>query len=191
MKTYATLCAALGLLSACVTSAPYHYYVLNPQPPGAGEARKASAGQVTLRVSVPSLVDRPEMVLNSSAEGVIVLEHERWAAPLTDLMTQTLAQDIERRRGDLLVAGQDVVFASGPAIKIIVNVVQMSVRRTGQASIETQWRIVGVRTGKDQVGGEVFSAPLRQDDYAGVAQALSEALGLFADRLVAQISLVE
>ena len=191
MKIYATVCAALGLLSACATSAPYHYYILNPQPPGASEVRKASAGQVALRVSLPSLVDRPEMVLNSSAQGVIVLEHERWAAPLTDLMTQTLAQDIERRRGDLLVVGQNLVFASGPAFKISVNVLQMSVHRTGQASIETQWRIVGVRTGKDEVGGEVFSATLRQDDYAGVAQALSEILGLLADRLVAQISLAE
>jgi uncharacterized lipoprotein YmbA len=131
------------------------------------------------------------MVLNTSAEGVLVLEHERWAAPLTDLVTQALAQDLERRRGDLLVTGHGAVRASGPAIGVMVTVVQMTVRKSDKASIEAHWRIVGMRTGKEELGGAVFSAPLRQDDYASVAQALSECLALLADRLVAEIPKVE
>ncbi len=131
------------------------------------------------------------MVLNTTAEGVTVLEHERWAAPLTDLVTQTLAQDIERRRSDLLVAGRGAVLASGSGIQMTVTVLQMTVRRNGKASIETHWRLLGVRSGKDEVGGEVFSSPLQQDDYASVAHALSDCVALLADRLVAELPKVE
>jgi uncharacterized lipoprotein YmbA len=73
----------------------------------------------------------------------------------------------------------------------MVTVVQMTVRKSDKASIEAHWRIVGMRTGKEELGGAVFSAPLRQDDYASVAQALSECLALLADRLVAEIPKVE
>jgi uncharacterized lipoprotein YmbA len=139
-----------------------------------------------LRVSLPSLLDRPEMILNTSADGVVVLEHERWAAPLTDLVTQTLARDLERRRADLLVS-EGINRAGGPVTKIAVEVVQMSVRRGESISIETHWRILDPLGGGDQVGGEVFSSPLRQEDYAAVARGLSECLALLADRLAQQL----
>ena len=187
MKSLLTAMCILSLLSACATSRPDHFYILSTQPQGASEARSTPATQVALRVTLPSLVDRSEMILDTSADGVIVLEHERWAAPLADLVTQTLAQDLERRRSDLLVAAQSVNYASGPVIKVAVDVVQMTVHRSERASIETHWRILDPRTGKDEMGGEVFSAPIRQDGYAAVAQALSECLGLLADRLVGQM----
>jgi uncharacterized lipoprotein YmbA len=175
-----------SFLSACATHQPDHFYILSAQPPGVSEARAADATPATLKVTLPSMVDRSEMILNTSADGVMVLEHERWAAPLSDIVAQALARDLERRRTDLLVADHRV-HQPGTAIVITVDVVQMTVRRGERASIETHWRILDPRTGKDEAGGEVFSAPLAQDGYAAVAQALSECLGLLADRLVAQL----
>jgi uncharacterized protein len=177
----------LCLLCACATVRPDHYYILSSQPPGALEARTASATQLILRVSLPSLVDRPEMVLNTTADAVTMLEHERWAAPLTDLVAQTLAQDIERRRADLLITGQGLNHPGGAAIKVTIDMVQMTVRRGNQASIDAHWRILDTLTGKEVVGGDVFNAPLGEDGYAGVAQALSNCLGLLADRLAGQL----
>ena len=191
MKLFSIVVSTLYLLSACATSRPDHYYILNSEPSSATQARETPATQVALSVSLPSLVDRSQMVLNTTADGVLVLEHERWAAPLTDLVTQALAQDLERRRSDLLVAGHGAVRASGPAIQITIAVLQMTVRKGDKASIETHWRILGMRNGKEEVGGEVFSAPMRQDNYASVAQSLSECVALLADRLVAEMPKVE
>lgn len=187
MKLLLTTISALALLGACATSRPDHFYVLSAQPQGATEARTTPPTQVTLKVWVPSLVDRSEIVLSTSADNVMVLDHERWAAPLTDLVTQALARDLERRRGDMLVADPSVNHASTAAIKITVNVVQMTVRRGTRASIEAQWRILDSRTGKDEVGGEIFSAAVGQNGYADIAQAFSECLGLLADRLIGQM----
>jgi len=176
------------LLDACAMSHPDHFYILSTQPAGAGQARTSPAAPAALKVTLPSVVDRPEMVLNTSADDVIVQEHERWAAPLADLVTQTLARDLERRRSDLMVADSSVNRAGGGVIiKINVDVVQWTVHRGREASLEAHWRILDPRTGKDLTGGDVFSSPLGQDDYAAVAQALSQCLGLLADRLVGQL----
>ena len=188
MKSLMTAVCAFGLLGGCASSRPDHFFILTTQPQGAAESRSTPPIQVALRVTLPSLVDRSEIILNTSADGVIVLDHERWAAPLPDLVTQTLARDLERRRADFLVTGQSVNHAVGPVIKVSVDVVQMSMRRGERASIDAHWRILDPRTGKDELGGEVFSRPLGQDDYAAVAQALSDCLGLLADRLVGQMA---
>jgi uncharacterized protein len=187
VKPLLAAASAMILLSACA-SHPDHFYILSTQPAGAAEARTSPVALAALRVTLPSVVDRPEMVLNTSADDVIVQEHQRWAAPLADLVTQTLARDLERRRSDLLVADSSVNRTSGSVIKIDVDVVQLTVHRGRQASIEAHWRILDPRTGKEAVGGDVFSAPLGQDDYAAVAQALSQCLGLLADRLAATLT---
>jgi uncharacterized lipoprotein YmbA len=182
----------MSLLGACASSRPDHFYVLSVQPQGVSEARITPLTQVALKVTLPSLVDRSEMILNTSADGVTVLEHERWAAPLADLATQTLARDIERRRRDMLVAAAGTDRSGGSAVKIIVDVVQMTIRRGDRASIEAHWRILDPRNdpghAKIDVGGDVFSASVGQDGYAAVAQALSDCLGLVADRLVGQLA---
>lgn len=177
----------LSLLGACAASRPDHFYILSAQPQGASDARTAPATQVWLRVTLPSLVDRSEMIINTSANGIMVLEHERWAAPLADLVTQTLARDLERRRSDMLVGDPSVSRSGAAAVKVTVDLVQMTVRPGERASIEAHWRILDPRTGADGVGSEVFNAPLAQDGYAAVPQALSECLGLLADRLVARM----
>jgi uncharacterized lipoprotein YmbA len=182
LKSSLTVAGFACVLSACATSQPDHFYVLSAEPQDTSAARTAPTMQATLKVTLPSLVDRPEMVLNTSLDGVIALEHERWAAPLTDLVTQTLARDLERRRGELLMTGQGVSLA-GTTARIAVDIVDVTVRRGQRASIEARWRIFDVRTGKDVVGGDAFSAPLSEDGYANVARALSVCLGLLADRL--------
>ena len=174
------------LLCACA-AVPDHYYILSSQPPGDIAPRSASAKQVLLRVSLPSLVDRPEMVLNTAGDAVTVLEHERWAASLTDLAAQTLAQDLERRRTDLLVAGPGLSQPGGAALKVTVEVVQVTARRGKQVSIDVHWRISDLLAGKEWAGGDVFNAPLADENYAAIARALSDCLGLLADRLIAQL----
>jgi len=186
VKSVLTAMCFLVLFCACASRRPDHFYILSAQPQGASEARTTPATQVSLRVTLPSLVDRSELVLNTSMNGVIVLEHERWAAPLADLVTQTLARDLERRRSDMMVAAQSGSHA-GAAVKVTVDLVQVTVRKGERASIEAHWRILDPRTGGDAVGSEVFSAPLAQDDYSAVPQALSECLGLLADRLMGQL----
>jgi uncharacterized protein len=177
----------MGVLGACTTSQPDHFYVLSTEPPGARSARTSPVTPLVLRVAVSPVFDRAEMMVNTSPDGVAILEHERWAAPLSDLVRQTLARNLEARRSDLLVSGQGAGRANGPAALISVDIVQLTAYLGGPASIEAHWNIVDPRTGQDRAGGEAFTATSSEHDHAALAQALSQCLGSLADRLIEQL----
>ncbi len=180
------LAGTLLLLCGCVSRQPDHFYVLDAQG-GAAHASADISRQVTLQLSLPSTVDRAEWVVTTPA-GVAVLEHERWAAPLVDLMTTTLGRDIERRRGDIVVFGSGADQGGIPLVKIAIDVAQLTARLGGTVSIETSWRITDGRSGKVTYGRDVYTSPSPSPGYEGLATALSACVGLLADRLVQDIS---
>jgi uncharacterized lipoprotein YmbA len=176
------LCSTAG----CATRQPDHFYVLAAQPAEAHESAAPIRRQVVLQLALPSLVDRNEMVV-ATPNGVAVMEHERWAAPLADLMTTTLRQDMERRRADVMVSPNGRDAGAGVAlVRVEVDVVQLWVRRGVEVSIEAQWRVTdsGNHT---SLGRDVLVAPLHSDSYTAVAAALSSCVALLADRLVREI----
>ena len=191
MKSFLTTAGFACMVCACATGRPDNFYVLSAEPQAVSTARSATALQTSLKVTLPSLVDRPEILLNTSPDGVMALEHERWAAPLADLVAQTLGRNLEIRRSDLLIAGQSVNRAGAASVNVAVDIVEVMVRRGQRASIETRWRIFDARSGKEAVGGDAFSAPVNTGGYADVARALSDCLSLLADRLAGLIPRAE
>ena len=175
------LCVAL-LLGGCA-SQPDHFYTLSTVPDGARGSLATPALHILLSVSVPSIVDRAEMVLNTSATDLVVLDHERWPGTLSDQVSQTLARDLERRRDDVLVGDRRFDQAAGRPVALHVDIVKMSARRGGGVVVEAHWRIVDTIAALDLVGSGTFESPLEGADYAAVARAYSRAVGLLADRL--------
>lgn len=186
MKTPALIAGALLALSGCATRHVDHFYVIDTQPGGDRGSNTAFARQVTLRVSVPSLVDRPEMVI-SVPDGVALAEHERWAAPLSDLIASALSRDIERQRNDVVVLPHRSDQAAVPLTEITVDVDEIRARLGDQVTVEVHWRIVDARGGQVHLGRDRFASPAHLQNYASLASALSSCISLLADRLVKEI----
>ena len=174
------------LLTGCVTRQVDHFYVLDPLPAAVGTSRSQFDRQVTLRVAIPSLVDRGEMVI-ATMDGVSFMDHERWAAPLADMIGSVLSRDIERRRSDVVVLTKSADKAGIPVVRIAVEIDQVTARLTDHLSIETHWRITDVRTGKETLGRDTFVSPQQPQSYAQVAAAFNACLALLADRLAGEI----
>jgi uncharacterized protein len=186
MKSLAAAIFILILGGGCATRQRDFFYTLDAQPPGVRDSQASFDRQVTLRVTVPSIVDRGEMVLTTQ-DGIAVIDRERWAAPLADLMRTTLGQDIERRRTDVVVLPRGSEQPGVTLLQIAVDVDQVRARLGDQVSIEVHWRVIDARNGKSAVGRDVFVSPSSSSSYAGVASALSACIGLLADRLVKEI----
>jgi uncharacterized lipoprotein YmbA len=127
------------------------------------------------------------MIVEASGDRLLVLEHERWAAPLSDLVAQTLARDLEQRRADILVADRGFDQDGVKPVRMKIDVVRLSAHRGGRATLEAHWRIVDAASEADLVGGETFTAPIDGDDYASIARAFSMCLASLADRLVEKL----
>jgi uncharacterized lipoprotein YmbA len=185
-RVCAACLGAAAILAACAGQQD-HFYALTTLPENAPAATAAFTTHVMLTISLPPLVDRRQMVIATSADQLLVLEHERWAAPLSDLVMQTLGRDLEQRRADVLVADRGFDQPSLIPVKIRVDIVRMSVRAGAQATLEAHWRVVDARRNTDEVGGETFTSPVAGGDYAAVARAFSNDLSSLADRLAAKI----
>lgn len=179
--------AVLGAvwLAACAAQAD-RFYTLSVLPAGPAAAAAQIRTQVVLSVSVPSIDERRELVVHAGGDRILVLEHERWAAPLADLATQTLARDIERRRADVLVAGRGFDRSDPKALRMTVELARLSLEPGGRVTLEAHWRIVDPAADTDLVGADSFEVPAAAagDEYAAAARALSECLAALADRLV-------
>jgi uncharacterized protein len=185
-KIYRTGWWVCLLLAACA-SRPDHFYTLNTLPNTEREPLSPPVTHVLLDVTVPSLVDRAEMVMSTPKNGILILDHERWAAPLADQVSQTLARDIEKRRNDVLVGDRAFDQQASPPVTMKVDIIQMSALRGVRATVEAHWRIVDKSVGMDELGSGLFEAPLDGESYASVAQAYSQTLSELADRLSANL----
>jgi uncharacterized protein len=181
-----TLFIAVLVAAGCATRRADHFYALAVQPAQSSSSHAGFARQITLHVTLPSLVDRAEMVL-TSGEQVSILEHERWASPLPDQVIAALGQDIEARRADVMIANRSLEQGKLPASKISVEIVRWSAQRGGRLSIEARWRVTDSVSGNVSVGRDIFSAALGADGYDQLAAALSTCVAQLADRLVIEI----
>lgn len=95
MKTIPLLGMTAFLLAACSGTADSRYYLLSAAPPAA-PATGAKAVAVAA-VHLPGVLDRPELVVRTGAETVEILEFDRWAEPLDQMVPRVLAQDLSSR----------------------------------------------------------------------------------------------
>jgi uncharacterized lipoprotein YmbA len=182
----ALLTTAALRLAACA-SEPDHFYTLSVLPEGTHAGPTTPTVNVLLSVDVPALVDRPEMIVSTSNNGVAVLEHQRWAVTLSGLVFQTLARDLESRRSDLLVADRAFDRGTTPPVKIKVDIVRLTARRAGRVSMEAHWRIVDSASGVDVVAGNEFDGPVDGGGYEAIATAYSQVLSQLAAALATAI----
>ncbi len=188
LATVLATVVALTLILASCAGQPDRFYTLSALPDAPRAAGATPAIHVILTVTIPASVDRREIVINTSRTQVLILEHERWAAPLAEEVSESLARDIERRRGDVLVGDRGFDQSKTTPVRIKVDVVQMSAQKGASAVIEAHWRIADATAHVDEIGADVFTAPLDGEDYAAVARSFSTCLSALADRLAAKIA---
>lgn len=139
--TAATAGLALALLVSGCGSAPppTHFHTL--MPPASASAARGHVGEVIdwqlMPVKIPAQVDQPQWVVRAADGSLVVLEQERWIAPLADeihaamveRLTQTLGPPttseaakpwlvrIDIRRFDLVAGGQATLTADWSATR--------------------------------------------------------------------------
>src|SRR5512137_88877 len=89
-----SLCLAAALLTGCA-SPRTNFYTLNvaAAPDATAPAMEAVA---VGPVSLPALLDRPQLVVRTAPNRVEFLETHRWAEPLKSELPRVIAADLTR-----------------------------------------------------------------------------------------------
>jgi uncharacterized lipoprotein YmbA len=96
-------------------------------------------------VRFPAYLDRPEMVTRIDENRLAISDTNRWAAPLDDAFTRTLAQDLASRMPDSRVTLYPWYSDRLPDFQITVDVHRFDVTVQGLAKLEAAWTIKGLR----------------------------------------------
>lgn len=173
---------------ACGTSPPVQYYVLDTAHP---VAMPVDVVEIPIRVAIvriPSDLDRQEMVRESAATQLTVSDQHRWAAPLGEMMTRVLTQDLAER----LPRGM-VVFPQEPAPTrvndLVVDALDFGRDSSGVVVFNGSWSLVPTGSDTPLVRRHIM---LREPDhsasYSEQVRAMSRILGVLSDTIVANLS---
>jgi uncharacterized lipoprotein YmbA len=175
-----------GLLSACGTSPPSHYFVLSAQPDPAPAGTAVAVRTVALgAVRLPEALDRPEMARRLGPNQLEYAETDRWAGPLDDMVRRILASDLQ----PLLPPGTVVVSADSatPAdATVAVNITRFDADKAGRVTLHASWEILDKNArvvSPPRAVGVVL--PAAGADAAAVAATMSRAVAGLADNIAA------
>lgn len=164
---------ALILCTACSRSPRVTYYTLTSEsaPQSAPQPLALSIGPVT----IPELVNRPQLVVRVAPNRVDVLESHRWAEPLKTEIPRLMAQNL----GQLL--GSDRVSAYGQAsggeaqYRVLLDITRLDAVPGESVRVEASWLVRGAGSARRE-GRALIREKVSGTGYEAVAAALSRAL---------------
>jgi hypothetical protein len=159
MKARLFLLTALLTMAACSSSPAVRYYTLSAESAPSGAAaitRPARAPYAIDAVSIPDLLDRPQIVLRTSTNSVEILEYDRWAGPLPDQLEHILAADLSARLGPGAIIDPGLPTNLQAHRRITVSVLGFDPRKRGESSLEASWVISDAKPGSPVASTRIF-----------------------------------
>ena len=169
------------LLSASCSSTSEEYYGLRAIGPARGH--RGSAVSVGIgRISLPSYIDRAELVFQSGKNQFEVPAHARWVGALRDNIAGVLADDLRQTLHTEEVTIYPWPPEASPWYVIAADIRQFHGISGSDAILEVSWRIE--ESGKIIVRRhETLREPIVGDGYSAVVEAESQLLERFAQRI--------
>ncbi len=187
-----TLCAVL--LSACASALPEHFYALNAVTLATPVvSNKAEFNLAVDRITLPEIVDRPQIVLNGADHAVRLMEGQRWAESLRQAIPRVVIGDLRRQFPLASIASASAsTVASQPTYKIAMDVERFDSRLGERVDVVVHWRLRNttdvlrdkVSTLQVNTDGSTFEALVAAHDKAlgQLSREIGEAIGAVINR---------
>lgn len=185
-----TLAILLVLLCGCATSHKVDVYTLQlPSYPDVQiQTLAGSATSVLLDpVTVPELVNRPQLVVHTDEHRVKIVESSRWAQPLKDEVGAVLTANLARDLGTLRVFLHAHEMPAEPQIRVVVNVLRFESRPGVAATIEALWTIRYNDNRTPVTGRSMMHETVQDDGYPSLLAAHGRALASISHAIAEQI----
>jgi len=153
LAAIAVVCTIAVIAAGCA-SPPARFYTLSATAAAADAPALRPSGLSVLvgPVSIPLLLDQPQMVVNAGANQVSFDEFNRWAEPLADDISRVLALDLMATLGTPRVALFQRSLAADADYRVTVDVQGFESAPGESATLNAVWTVRSSRDGKAQTG---------------------------------------
>ena len=133
--------AALScLLCACgAATAPTQFHTLMQPATTAPASTVGVTDWQLLPVKVPAQVDQPQWVLRAADGSLVVLEQQRWIAPLADEIHAALVERLTKALGP--PAASPAAGGAAASTRVAVDVRRFELAAGREARLEADWQI--------------------------------------------------
>ncbi|MFC4705830.1 membrane integrity-associated transporter subunit PqiC [Paraburkholderia caffeinitolerans] len=138
-------------------------------------------------VTIPSLVDRPQIVVSVAGNQVWPEEFQRWAEPLKDNIQRTIAGDLAVLLGSEHVSVYGADSSGLPTWRVRVDIMQFDSVLGDMATIDALWTIWPPGQATPIIGRTLAHEPVREHAYDALVAAHDRALGSVSRDVAAAI----
>jgi len=185
-------CVCVRNFLGCGTSQPSHFYLFRALSPasvsGLSETKPSSLSFGLGPVTLPKYLGRPQIVTKNSAHEVDLAEFYKWAEPLSDNVSQVLAENLSALLPTDRIAQYPWPGSTPLDYQIALDVLQFDGTMGGEAVLVARWSLLGddEKTLIMQKTSQ-FSEILRRAEYEELVKAMSHMLASLSEEIAAAI----
>ncbi len=185
----ATLCALASLVAGCASSPPASLYTLSRTATPA--ATTSNLAVVVGPVSIPAIVDLPQIVVTTGPNQVKLDEFNRWASPLSNNIARVVAENLVALLGTPLVSLFQQSLNAEAGYRAAIEVHSFESAPGDAATLNAVWLVRRTKDGKAQTGRTTVREPAEGKGYDALAAAHSRALGRLSQDIADAIRALE
>ena len=170
----AGLCFLVSLAAGCGSAPASRFYTLS-----AGAAPAATPSNLSVAVgpiSIPAVVDRPQIVVTAGPNQVRLEEFNRWASPLQNSIARVVTENLVAMLGTPRVTLSSQALSSEADYRAAIEVQSFESMLGEVAVLDAVWTVRRAKDGKAQTGRTTVREPVQEKGYDALAAAHSRAL---------------
>jgi uncharacterized lipoprotein YmbA len=174
-------CALAAMPVGCA-SPPSHLYTLSPSASaGAVDGRTSNLIVAVGPVSIPAVVDLPQIVVRTGPNQVSVDEFNRWASPLQNNIAHVVADNLVALLGTPRVMLYQQAQNADGDYRVSIDVQIFESAPGDAATLSALWVVRRVKDGQTQIGRTAVREATPEKSYQALAAAHSRALSRLSE----------
>src|SRR5450631_1844681 len=172
----AFVCLAV-VTAGCSRSPRVTFYTLEPGAQVATAAAATAVPSVSIGpVTLPEVVDRPQLVVRVAANRVDILESHRWAEPLKSEIPRLIAEDLNRLLGSRRASSYLQHAGADADYRVLVDIQRFESFPANTVTVEAVWSLRRAGGGVPKSGHSLVREPLGAEGYDPLVAAYGRAL---------------
>ncbi|NOT11904.1 MAG: membrane integrity-associated transporter subunit PqiC [Methylococcaceae bacterium] len=143
-QTLMQVLALSTLLTACVSAPPTHFYVLEAKSlSGAVAAHDTKISVIGIGpLSIPTLLDRKQIITRSGQNTVQIAEFHQWAAPLHDSMIEVITQNVTSLQSRHVIRSYPWSAYGAVNYRVIIDIDRFDTKPGSAVVLQARWAIM-------------------------------------------------